>query len=79
MGLTVGKELSVGGFDDIPQAEHAHPPLTTVRQPVYEIGQRISRMLIELIQEGDLAERHVVLTPELIVRRSSGPMITENE
>ena len=73
MGLTVGQDLSVGGFDDIPQAEHAHPSLTTVRQPVYEIGQRISRMLIELIQGQNLVERQVVLTPQLMIRHSSGP------
>ncbi len=78
MGLTVGQDLSVGGFDDIPQAEHAHPSLTTVRQPVYEIGQRISRMLIELIQGQDLADKHVILTPELIIRHSSGPPLMRN-
>lgn len=81
MGLTVGRDLSVGGFDDIPLAEHAHPPLTTMRQPIYEIGQRITRMLVQLIQvprglsgeEEAPAERQVLLTPQLIVRESSGP------
>jgi LacI family transcriptional regulator len=79
IGLTVGRDLSVGGFDDIPQAEHAHPSLTTVRQPIYEIGQRISRMLIELIQGQDLVETHDLLTPELIIRHSSGPPLLDKE
>jgi LacI family transcriptional regulator len=81
LGLTIGDDLSVGGFDDIPLAEHAHPPLTTVRQPIYEIGQRIARLLIQLIQGqpmagegGDTpAEAQVVLTPQLVIRNSTGP------
>jgi LacI family transcriptional regulator len=90
LGLIIGQDLSVGGFDDIPLAEHAHPPLTTVRQPIYEIGQRVTRMLVQLIQ-GQLApetrqdtrrsreagetaaETQVILTPQLIIRDSSGP------
>jgi DNA-binding LacI/PurR family transcriptional regulator len=74
VGLTIGQELSVGGFDDIPLAEHAHPPLTTVHQPIYEIGQRITKMLIDLIQGEAPAETQVVLTPQLMVRNSSGPL-----
>jgi LacI family transcriptional regulator len=73
IGLTIGEDLSVGGFDDIPLAEHAHPPLTTVRQPVYEIGQRITRILVELIQGTEAAETQELLIPKLMVRGSSGP------
>ncbi|HHS97714.1 MAG TPA: LacI family transcriptional regulator, partial [Chloroflexi bacterium] len=57
---------------DIPLAEHAQPPLTTVRQPIYEIGRRICRMLVHLLKEGSLEERHVLLKPELVVRESCG-------
>lgn len=71
-GLAVGRDLSVGGFDDIPLCEHSHPPLTTVRQPVYDIGQRITHMLIQLIRGQTPVKRQVLLTPELIVRESSG-------
>ena len=70
-GLTVGRDIAIVGFDDIPLAEHAHPPLTTVRQPIYEIGRTICRMLIQLIQRDELAERHIILKPELVVRESS--------
>jgi LacI family transcriptional regulator len=77
MGLSIPKDLSVGGFDDIPLAEHAIPALTTVRQPIYEIGQRLSRMLVGLIQhpiepEGDHPPK-ALLTPELIIRGSCSP------
>jgi LacI family transcriptional regulator len=58
-GLTVGADVSVSGFDDIPAAEFTHPPLTTVRQPIYEIGER-------------LVELQILLDPSLRVRDSSG-------
>lgn len=71
-GLVVGHNVAITGFDDIPLAEHAHPPLTTVRQPVYDIGRRICNMLIQVSRGQELAERHVLLEPELVVRESSG-------
>jgi LacI family transcriptional regulator len=74
LGLTIGQDVAVAGFDDVSLAEHAHPSLTTVRQPVYEIGWRICEMLSDLLQGKPLAERHVVLQPQLIVRQSCGSM-----
>ena len=79
MGLVVGHDVSVAGFDDVPLAEHVHPPLTTVRQPVYEIGQRICEMLIQLLQDGLLKERHVILQPQLVVRESCGAPAPQGE
>lgn len=70
LGLAIGRDVAVAGFDDVPLAEHAHPSLTTVRQPIYEIGQRICEMLICLLQGKTLEERHVILQPQLIVRKS---------
>jgi DNA-binding LacI/PurR family transcriptional regulator len=72
LGLTVGRDVAVVGFDDVSLAAHSHPPLTTVRQPIYEIGQRVCRMLIRLIEGETLEERHVILAPQLIVRESCG-------
>jgi LacI family transcriptional regulator len=72
LGLTVGHDVAVAGFDDIPLAEHSHPPLTTMRQPIYEIGQRICEMVIRLLQGETLEERHVILEPQLVVRKSCG-------
>jgi LacI family transcriptional regulator len=71
-GLVVGRDIAITGFDDIPLAEHSHPTLTTVRQPIYEIGRQCCEMLIRLIRGEELVERHVLLQPELIVRESSG-------
>ncbi len=70
-GVRVGRDLAVAGFDDISLAALAHPPLTTVRQPIYVIGQIICRMLLEQILEGEIAESHRLLRPELIVRAST--------
>ncbi len=75
LGLTVGVDVGITGFDDIPLADHINPPLTTVRQPIYEIGQRICRMLIRLLHGEALEERHVILKPTLVVRESCGAAI----
>jgi LacI family transcriptional regulator len=74
-GLSVGQEISITGFDDITLAEHAHPALTTVRQPIYEIGRQVCRMLVEILQgAAPPAEGcKVLFEPELVIRQSSGP------
>ncbi len=69
-GLDVGEDIAVGGFDDIPPAAHSHPPLTTVRQPIYQIGAQVMRTLVQLVQHEPLAQRHIVLEPELVIRKS---------
>lgn len=71
-GLTVGRDLAIAGFDDIPTAAHTNPPLTTVRQPIYDIGRRALDMLIRVIRREPLEEPHVLLNPELVVRASTG-------
>jgi LacI family transcriptional regulator len=70
-GLVVGRDVVVTGFDDIPLAEHSHPALTTVHQPIYQIGTMICSMLIQVIHGEELAERHILLEPTLVVRESS--------
>jgi LacI family transcriptional regulator len=75
LGLTVGRDVAVTGFDDVSLAAHSHPPLTTVRQPIYEIGRRICEMLIQLIRGVTLEERHVILEPGLVVRESCGAAV----
>lgn len=71
-GMVIGEDISITGFDDIPLAAHSHPPLTTVQQPIYEIGKRICHMLIQILKGEDLAERQVILEPRLVTRESSG-------
>ena len=68
----VGRDLAVTGFDDIPLAQYANPPLTTVHQPIYEIGQQLTRHLIALIEEKHVEPLRVILPAALVVRESSG-------
>lgn len=72
-GLVVGQDISITGFDNIPPAAHSHPPLTTVEQPVYDIGVTICRMLCQIIKGEEPIERQVVLEPKLVMRGSTGP------
>ncbi|RLD07032.1 MAG: LacI family transcriptional regulator [Chloroflexi bacterium] len=70
--LVVGKDISITGFDNIPMAEYSHPSLTTLHQPLYQIGAMVCKMLIRLLQGEELDEKKILLKPELIVRQSSG-------
>lgn len=58
------------GFDDLEIATHFHPALTTVRQPIFQLGYRAAEMLLNLIQ-GDSEVSSEILEPELIVRTST--------
>jgi LacI family transcriptional regulator len=69
-GLRVPEDISVVGFDDIPNSEYADPPLTTIKQPAFEKGVEATRMLIDLIAEGIQPESKI-LDLELIVRKST--------
>ena len=71
LGLAVGKDIAITGFDDIPMAEYSHPPLTTVQQPVYRIGGVVCEMLINQILGKPIDDRQVILKPTLVVRQSS--------
>lgn len=71
-GLCPGRDVAIVGFDDIPTAQYLRPSLTTLRQPIDEIGERVVNMLLKLIRGEELAERHILLAPTLIVRESCG-------
>jgi DNA-binding LacI/PurR family transcriptional regulator len=70
-GLDVPGDVSVVGFDDIPEAAHFWPPLTTVRQDFDEFGRRCIALLLAAIRETPVEER--ALVPDLIVRASTAP------
>lgn len=78
-GLRAGYDIAVSGFDDIPAAEYTHPSLTTVRQPIFQIGQGLVEMLVHIINGQPPETLQVVLTPELIVRESSGTHRSKEE
>ncbi|MFG1956840.1 LacI family DNA-binding transcriptional regulator [Nonomuraea sp. NPDC049028] len=72
LGLAVPDELAVTGWDDIMAARHARPALTTIRQPMRELGARAARALDELITGARDTPKHLVLTTELVLRASCG-------
>ncbi|GAA3157883.1 LacI family DNA-binding transcriptional regulator [Planomonospora alba] len=69
-GRRVPDDVAVVGFDDVPAASYAEPPLTTVRQPVYEMGRELGRLVLALAAGGD-ADGPVILPTELVVRESA--------
>jgi DNA-binding LacI/PurR family transcriptional regulator len=63
------EELSIAGFDDLPDARHVRPALTTVRQPVEEKGLLAAEMLVAALAESSAVE-HLLLPTELVIRKS---------
>jgi LacI family transcriptional regulator len=72
-GLRVPHDVSVAGFDDIDLSRAASPMLTTVRQPLAELGRMAVTLLVRLLERHELDALHVELATELVVRDSTGP------
>ncbi|KXK58874.1 LacI family transcriptional regulator [Micromonospora rosaria] len=73
-GVRVPEDVSVVGFDDIPEAEYLSPPLTTVRQDFDEVGRRCVAALLALLgAAGSTGPEPAQVEPVLVVRDSSGP------
>jgi LacI family transcriptional regulator, galactose operon repressor len=80
-GLRVPQDVSVVGFDDIPFAALANPPLTTVGQPIRQLGAHAADLLLDVIEHGrgeagaaPIEQPNLLLPNELIQRASSGPV-----
>lgn len=72
-GLRIPQDVSVIGFDDIPQAQHSFPKLTTVRQPLAQMGRIGAQMLLRRIANPDLPVQQLEVATELIIRDSCQP------
>lgn len=72
LGMVVGRDLAVAGYDGTEESEHMQPPLTTLRQPVYDTARNLVTMLIASMRGEPLAESQIILQPELIIRESTG-------
>ncbi len=70
-GLRIPEQVAVVGFDDSLIARHTNPPLTSVSQPVEEIGSTIARILLAEIADPEASRQQIMLPTELIVRSSS--------
>jgi DNA-binding LacI/PurR family transcriptional regulator len=71
-GRSIPREISIVGFDDIPEAQYFTPPLTTVRQDFGEMGRSSLRLLLDLMRN-DQPPSRLTIAPELVVRRSTAP------
>jgi LacI family transcriptional regulator len=72
-GLCVPEDIAVVGFDDVPAAARADPPLTTIRQHVHRSGVIAAETLIDLITNPSSQTHRIILPTELVIRASTGP------
>ncbi|WP_155370583.1 LacI family DNA-binding transcriptional regulator [Catellatospora vulcania] len=72
-GLRVADDVSVVGFDDLPEVRWSSPPLTTVRQPLAEMGMVAARTVLRLAQREKIESPRIELATELVVRDSTAP------
>ena len=71
LGLRVPADLSVVGFDNIPESALCAPPLTTVEQPIRKMGERSIELLLSLIRGEKLQATHITLETNLVIRQST--------
>jgi LacI family transcriptional regulator len=69
-GLHIPDDLSVVGFDNIPESAYANPPLTTVDQSIEQMGYLAARLLVRLIIDGEVENRTYTIPTRLVVRES---------
>ncbi len=71
-GLRCPDDISVVGYNDMPFVDRFRPPLTTVRVPHYELGATAAELMLEQLRGTDAPPRQLLLTPELVIRGSTG-------
>ena len=76
-GRTVPDDVAVVSFDDSPIAVSTQPALSSVRQPIEEMGREMTRLLMRAIEGMNGVPRRVILPAELVVRASSGEVTTD--
>ncbi len=74
-GLVVGRDVSLVGYDDLSGTAEDPKPLTTFREPAYEMGEQAARLLLERIAVGMKPAQQVQIPADLVIRRSVGPVV----
>jgi len=73
-GRSIGYDVSVVGYNDIPFADKLSPPLTTIRIPHYQIGVKAAELMLDILEDPEgSGPVSIRLAPALVVRRSTGP------
>lgn len=70
-GISVPRQMSLVGFDDIPEAEFFSPPLTTLRQEFSDVGRRSLELLLEQVEGAPRTRRRLVIPPQFVIRDST--------
>ena len=75
MGFRIPEDMSIIGFDDLEASYYMNPPLTTIKQPMFEVGRRAAQMLIDMKDDrrAFFSQKPILIAPELIVRKSCAP------
>lgn len=74
LGLSIPRDVSVIGFDNIPESALTETPLTTIDQSIQEMGRQAVELLIDLIEDNAQDPRQITLPTRLVVRQSCGPV-----
>jgi len=77
--LCIPDDVAIIGYDDIPAASKADPPLTTVRQPIRSMGSVAVETLIDIIAHPGSEIRHIIVATELVIRSSCGTLKSKYE
>lgn len=77
LGIRVPDDVALAGFDDVPWAQDLNPPLSTVAQPAYEIGQEAIKMILKRIARPEAPYHKVIFQPNLVVRESCGAQLAQ--
>ena len=78
-GLNIPNDISIMGFDDVPQASLVYPKLTTVYQPLEQMGKVAVKVLLEQIEDPSRPPQRITLATQLIIRDSCGPNPTQRD
>ncbi len=75
MGVDVPEELSVAGCDDTSLAQQIYPALTTIRQPLTEMAESATKLIIRMVKTGIMEDEGIIIPSSIVVRDSTGPAI----
>lgn len=75
LNLKIPDDISIIGFDDLPWAEAISPPLTTVRQPAYEMGKKAAELFFKRVEDSSREPEEIVMDPKLIIRGSTASLV----
>jgi LacI family transcriptional regulator len=73
-GLCVPKDVAIVGYDDLPFAVNTEPPLTSIRQPIQQLGDAAVNTLVDIVRHPGSRTRHILLETSLVIRSSCGAL-----